>query len=88
MKFPDLTKGLCREVGVQLFYPEDGGSGTDIYMLARTICNRCEVRQECLEWALRHEDWGMWGGLTPVERKRLRSKLKIRLEEVLTKDYV
>jgi WhiB family redox-sensing transcriptional regulator len=71
-----------------MFYPEDGGSGTDIYTFARKICAGCVVRTECLEWAIKHEDWGMWGGTTPGERAKLRSKRKIRLQEILTKDYV
>lgn len=88
MKFPDLTRGLCREIGVEMFYPEEGGSGGDIYSFARKICSGCVVRRECLEWAIKHEDWGMWGGTTPRERANLRSARKIRLQEVLTKDYV
>jgi hypothetical protein len=30
----------------------------------------------------------MWGGKTPVERKLIRRKRNIILEEILTKDYV
>jgi len=88
MQFPDLSGARCSEVGLEWFYPEEGGSGTNLYKEARKICNRCEVKDKCLEWGLKHEDWGMWGGLTPHERDALRRSKKIRLQEILTRDYV
>lgn len=37
--------------------------------LARAVCGRCPVREQCLAWALRHgEREGVWGGLTPRQR--------------------
>ena len=88
MKFPDLTRGLCREIGVELFFPEEGSSGTDIYSFSRKICAGCVVRNECLEWAVKHEDHGMWGGTSPVERRKIRRARNIILQEVYVKDYV
>jgi WhiB family redox-sensing transcriptional regulator len=39
---------------------------------AKAVCARCEVRPECLEYALRtREPHGIWGGLNEVERKAL-----------------
>jgi hypothetical protein len=37
----------------------------------KTICSRCPVRGYCLELGW-NEDWGIWSGFTPQERKRLR----------------
>lgn len=87
MKFPDLTQGLCRQVGVEFFFPDNGGEAGD-YLFARTICSGCGVREQCLEWALRHESYGMWGGTTPLQRKEIRRKRNIILKEILVKDYV
>lgn len=40
---------------------------------ARAVCARCPVRAQCLQWALAHnERFGMWGGLSPQERRHLR----------------
>ena len=40
---------------------------------AKAACNSCHVRAECLESALEHnERYGIWGGLTDVERRALR----------------
>jgi WhiB family redox-sensing transcriptional regulator len=37
---------------------------------AKTVCATCRVRQECLDYALTmREPYGIWGGLTEVERK-------------------
>jgi Transcription factor WhiB len=38
--------------------------------LAKQICRRCEVQQECLDEALKKEESGIWGGLTARERTR------------------
>jgi hypothetical protein len=38
----------------------------------RKICASCEVRMECLDWALAHNEHGLWGGLTDLERRHLR----------------
>ena len=37
---------------------------------AKRVCLRCEVRQQCLEYALStREPYGIWGGLTELERR-------------------
>lgn len=40
---------------------------------AKTFCNeKCDVRAQCLEFALVHgENHGIWGGLTAAERRGL-----------------
>ena len=39
---------------------------------AKAVCNRCPVRQECLEYALEaREAYGIWGGMTELERRAL-----------------
>ena len=36
----------------------------------RQYCNKCEVREQCLEYALRiREPHGMWGGLNEAQRR-------------------
>ncbi len=42
-----------------LFFPEKGGSTRE----AKKVCTGCEVRAECLEYALEHDErFGIWGG--------------------------
>lgn len=40
---------------------------------AKNLCRVCPVRIQCLDVALiEHETYGIWGGLTPDERSKLR----------------
>ncbi len=45
---------------------------------AKRVCRLCEVRAQCLEYALAaKEPYGVWGGLTEIERRaRLRSRAR------------
>lgn len=33
----------------------------------------CPVREQCLAWALKHDEWGIWGGTTKTERERIKN---------------
>ncbi|MCU1605359.1 MAG: Transcription factor WhiB [Modestobacter sp.] len=60
---------LCAETDPEAFFPEKGGSTRE----AKKICTGCEVRAECLEYALANDErFGIWGGLSERERRRLR----------------
>ncbi len=62
-------RAACRGVGVDSFISDLGGSGRE----ARDICARCEVRGECLDFALARPDLaGIWGGTSVKERAMLR----------------
>ena len=59
----------CLGVDPDLFFPERGASTRE----AKGVCRGCEVRGECLEYALDHgEKFGIWGGLSERERRRVR----------------
>ena len=57
----------CAQVATDMFFPEVGGSNRD----AQSICAGCPVRAQCLELGL-DEDFGIWGGLSTLQRKRMR----------------
>jgi WhiB family redox-sensing transcriptional regulator len=60
---------LCAETDPEAFFPEKGGSTRD----AKRICELCEVRAECLDYALENDErFGIWGGLSERERRKLR----------------
>jgi WhiB family redox-sensing transcriptional regulator len=60
---------LCAQTDPEAFYPEKGGSTRD----AKRICQNCEVRAECLEYAVeRDERFGVWGGMSERERRQLK----------------
>lgn len=61
---------LCAQVDPEVFFPESGSSYTS--QQAKRICGKCDVKQQCLDFALsRHERHGVWGGTSPRERHRL-----------------
>lgn len=59
--------GLCRQVDPELFFP---GTGEPTAEPVR-ICTGCTVRAQCLEWALKYNERGIWGGTTTAERRRI-----------------
>lgn len=62
-------RALCAQTDPEAFFPEKGGSTRE----AKKICLGCEVRYECLEYALAHDErFGIWGGLSERERRRLK----------------
>nr|WP_166755071.1 WhiB family transcriptional regulator [Modestobacter marinus] len=62
-------RALCAETDPEAFFPEKGGSTRE----AKRICTGCEVRVDCLEYALTMDErFGIWGGLSERERRRLR----------------
>lgn len=62
-------RALCAQTDPEAFFPEKGGSTRE----AKRICMGCEVRGECLEYALANDErFGIWGGLSERERRRLK----------------
>ncbi len=62
-------RALCAQTDPEAFFPEKGGSTRE----AKRICLGCEVRDECLDYALAHDErFGIWGGLSERERRRLK----------------
>lgn len=67
-------RAACRGLPPRIFFPERGGRAADCYAEARSICESCKVRWECLDEALRFEysgyRCGMRGGMSPDQRDR------------------
>jgi WhiB family redox-sensing transcriptional regulator len=67
----------CAQVP-DVFYPEDGLQPSASTKLAKEICERCPIMNECAQYALEaNETHGIWGGMTAFERRQLRKKSKI-----------
>lgn len=64
-------RALCAQTDPEAFFPEKGGSTRE----AKRVCTTCEVREECLEYALEHDErFGIWGGLSERERRKLKRR--------------
>lgn len=65
--------GACRGVDTAIFFPGQGESVAE----AKAICASCIVRTECADYALSTgQRFGIWGGTSERDRRRLRSQLR------------
>jgi WhiB family redox-sensing transcriptional regulator len=68
----------CKDEDPELFFPI-GTTGPAALQIAqaKSVCVQCDVRMECLEWAMATgQDAGVWGGLSEDERRALRRARK------------
>jgi len=71
---PWREAALCAQTDPEAFFPEKGGSTRE----AKSVCRRCDVRGECLDYALKHDErFGIWGGLSERERRRERETRRL-----------
>ena len=64
-------RALCAQTDPEAFFPEKGGSTRE----AKKVCLTCDVRAECLEYALANDErFGIWGGLSERERRKLKKR--------------
>ena len=62
-------KALCSQTDPEAFFPEKGGSTRE----AKRICLGCEVVNQCLNYALDHDErFGIWGGKSERERRQMK----------------
>lgn len=73
--FPYLEDAACRGLDPELFYAESGST----VVKAKAVCGACDCRERCLEWAIRREEFGVWGGTTARERAGIRRERGLRL---------
>jgi WhiB family redox-sensing transcriptional regulator len=65
-------RALCAQTDPEAFFPEKGGSTRE----AKRVCLSCDVRGECLEYALHNDErFGIWGGLSERERRKLKKRV-------------
>ncbi len=76
-----VEDAACRDDGIDtdLFYEPNYAEMKDEReareKAAKTICRACVVQEKCLSYALTtREDHGIWGGLTEIERRRVRRR--------------
>lgn len=68
---PWMVQALCAQVDPDLFYAEKSEWAKTIR--AKLVCRQCPVRSECLSYALENNEMhGVWGGMTPTQRKDAR----------------
>lgn len=84
-----LNAGVCRQIGFVPFESKPGGAAAAAQ--AKRVCAGCPVRAECLEWALRHDSYGMGGvagGASPNEHRVLRRERHAVVEAAFVDEMI
>ncbi|MDP8957852.1 MAG: WhiB family transcriptional regulator [Actinomycetota bacterium] len=63
-----VFRAACRGMDPTMFFPGADEEGEE----ALAVCRACSVQEECLEYALQaRERYGIWGGATERQRRRM-----------------
>ncbi len=75
---------LCPQVDPDLFFPDPDHKAPQ----ATALCRSCECRVQCLEWALDHNEAGVWGGFSERSRQEVRRlrNLGVPVEDIIADD--
>jgi len=72
----------CSGIGVDIFYDDSRKNvyqGREHREALTAICLSCPRLNECSEYAIKHEQYGFWAGMTEDQRHEYRKKNKITL---------
>ena len=65
-------RGSCRGMDPSIFFPGAGSRRARDEPRAKVVCEGCPVLTQCRQYALdAAEPYGIWGGMTPLERALL-----------------
>ena len=64
------NNAACRDEPKHLFYPTSNGPLD--FLEGKAVCAQCPVQKPCLDTGI-DDPYGLWGGLDPYERERLRN---------------
>jgi len=69
----------CAQTDPEIFFPETALEASKIREYVRRICSGCDFTQDCLEYSLDNDVFGVWGGLLESERKQLKQQRKLNV---------
>lgn len=68
----EWEKAECWGLNTDLFYAVEEERNIKAYFYinaVRTMCGKCQIQQKCLSYGFANEQYGVWGGMTTLERK-------------------
>lgn len=77
---PYLATANCRGIDTDQFFTN--GKTYPNMETIQTVCARCNVQADCLDYALHVQVSGYWGGTTEQEREKIREEFGIKPETV------
>jgi hypothetical protein len=91
-RWNELGTPACSGDDVEWFYAIQNGNDLenskyeyeDALRVAKFICSNCEIIEHCRDWGIKHEKYGVWGGMSANERDRWRTKYGIVLQTPVT----
>ena len=74
------VRAACSTINPDLFFPVGvTGPAVDQIAAAKAVCAGCDVRAECLDFAITtNQEYGVWGGTSEEERRVLRRQWRAR----------
>lgn len=73
------SDAACKKVNPDLFYADHHTmEGRIMQSTALNICRKCSAREACMEYGLMYERYGVWGGMTEIERHRYRQRVNMK----------
>jgi hypothetical protein len=67
----------CADTDSEAFFTVERTSTYPNISMLRRICSSCMVKEDCLDYALKHEVMGYWGNTTEHQRRKIRQRLNI-----------
>ena len=78
--FTDKGPAPCSTADPEAFFPERAKGNAPESAMAKAICKSCPYTFECLEWALSHDERGIWGGTTDRDRRAMKRQRRASLK--------
>ena len=72
----------CKGIGPDVFYSAEEAQHQVPFEALAKVCGSCPVQSECLRHALKHEEFGFWGGVSESGIRRMRKEKRIRFESI------
>ena len=70
----DMEKAACKTADPEIFFAD--GNDRELVAEAKSYCGICPVVLQCLTYALKNDEFGVWGGTTLSERLKVRNNPK------------
>jgi hypothetical protein len=85
----DWSRAACKGLPTELFYKiEEKGIRKVVDMnVFRVTCAPCPIWKQCLSYASRNENFGVWGGMTTEERKAFDDPAKRDIQHKVIREF-
>ena len=85
----DWDRADCKDLPTDFFYKieERGVAKVLDVQVFRSICTPCPIWKNCLGYATRNEDYGVWGGMTTDERVAISARANSPLRDKVLEDF-